>query len=76
MQRLRLDRQRVCWRRSTLRLYMVDVGRCFFVETIAIVEIVGCPLRRKLTDKIGGNNDYDKADASNVKINVIKEIIK
>ena len=49
---------------------------CFFVETIAIVEIVGCPLRRKLTDKIGGNNDYDKADASNVKINVIKEIIK
>ena len=33
-------------------------------------------LRRKLTDKIGGNNDYDKADASNVKINVIKEIIK
>ena len=49
---------------------------CFFVETIAIVEIVGCPLRRKLTDKIGGNNDCDKADASNVKINVIKEIIK
>ena len=75
MQRLRLDRQRVCWRRSTLRLYGVGVG-CFFVETIAIVEIVGCPLRRKLTDKIGGNNDYDKADASNVKINVIKEIIK
>ena len=46
------------------------------METIAIVEIVGCPWRRKLTDKIGGNNDYDKADASNVKINVIKEIIK
>ena len=75
MQRLRLDRQRVCWRRSTLRLYGVG-GGCVFVETIAIVEIVGCPLRRKLTDKIGGNNDYDKADASNVKINVIKEIIK
>ena len=48
----------------------------FFIETIAIVEIVGCPLRRKLTDKIGGNNDCDKAGASNVKINVIREIIK
>ena len=76
MQRLRLDRQRVCWRRSTLRLYAGWVWDVFFIETIAIVEIVGCPLRRKLTDKIGGNNDYDKADASNVKINVIKEIIK
>ena len=65
--------------------YVGDVARyvstgwvwdVFFIETIAIVEIVGCPLRRKLTDKIGGNNDYDKADASNVKINVIREIIK
>ena len=30
----------MCWRRSTLRLYGVGVG-CFFVETIAIVEIEG-----------------------------------
>ena len=51
MQRLRLDRQRVCWRRSTLRLYGVGVG-CFFVETIAIVDIEGYLCREQNKEEL------------------------